>query len=320
MTQPIPPRAFISHASEDKARFVEDFALQLRQHGVDAWLDKWEMLPGDKLIEKIFHEGIRNSDVVIIVLSQYSIKKPWVREEIDAAFMKRLEGKVRIIPVIIDECEVPEELRATLYERVDDLSDYAASVRRIVASIFGTSEKPPLGTPPRHTQLPIDHIPGLSSIDTTILKVACEVTLDTDYPIVQPGVFLNRLQELEISEEEVHESLQILEDRYLIDASWAFGPTLVSVRVTPRGFENYGRFFIPGFNDLVNQTLLAIVNYDLGSNEAVASHLGKPRRLTEYVLDLLHDRKLIKVRKYGGRNVLIDVLPQGKRYAEQIGR
>jgi hypothetical protein len=39
------PKVFISHASEDKQRLVEQFAQCLRATGVDAWLDKWEMNP-----------------------------------------------------------------------------------------------------------------------------------------------------------------------------------------------------------------------------------------------------------------------------------
>lgn len=38
------PKVFISHASEDKVRFVLGFAEKLRAAGIDAWLDRWEML------------------------------------------------------------------------------------------------------------------------------------------------------------------------------------------------------------------------------------------------------------------------------------
>ena len=53
------PKVFLSHASEDKLRFVDEFASRLMKNGVDAWLDKWEMLPGDSLVDKIFEEGRR---------------------------------------------------------------------------------------------------------------------------------------------------------------------------------------------------------------------------------------------------------------------
>ena len=52
------PKIFLSHASEDKDRFVLGFARQLRENGVDVWLDQWGMRPGDSLADKIFEEGL----------------------------------------------------------------------------------------------------------------------------------------------------------------------------------------------------------------------------------------------------------------------
>ena len=37
------PKVFVSHAGEDKDRFVLGFATRLRAKGIDAWLDKCEM-------------------------------------------------------------------------------------------------------------------------------------------------------------------------------------------------------------------------------------------------------------------------------------
>jgi hypothetical protein len=47
-------KVFISHASEDKERFVIKFSEYLLEKGIDVWLDRWEMLPGDSLVGKIF--------------------------------------------------------------------------------------------------------------------------------------------------------------------------------------------------------------------------------------------------------------------------
>lgn len=33
------PKVFISHANEDKDRFVVEFARRLRENGIDAWLE-----------------------------------------------------------------------------------------------------------------------------------------------------------------------------------------------------------------------------------------------------------------------------------------
>ncbi|HFT7679416.1 TPA: toll/interleukin-1 receptor domain-containing protein, partial [Citrobacter braakii] len=76
------PKVFVSHASEDKDRFVMAFAERLRANGVDAWVDKWEIQVGDSLVRKIFSEGLAECSAIIVVLSNYSVNKPWVREEL----------------------------------------------------------------------------------------------------------------------------------------------------------------------------------------------------------------------------------------------
>jgi hypothetical protein len=73
------PKVFLSHASEDKGRFVLDFARQLRENGVDVWLDQWEMKPGDSLVDKIFDEGLKDASAVRAIrfrIAQSGIGRP----------------------------------------------------------------------------------------------------------------------------------------------------------------------------------------------------------------------------------------------------
>src|ERR1035441_7615422 len=102
------PRVFISHASEDKGRFVLQFAERLRKRGIEAWLDTWEILPGDNILDKVFKEGLNQSDAIIIVLSAVSITKPFVKKELNAAVVRSIYEQTRLIPIRLDECEIPE--------------------------------------------------------------------------------------------------------------------------------------------------------------------------------------------------------------------
>ena len=158
------PKVFVSHASEDKERFVLNFATKLRGQGIDAWLDKWEMLTGDSLVDKLFEEGIKNADAIIIVLSRFSVDRPWVREELNAGIMKRLSKGTRIIPVVIDDCEIPEVLKSTLWEKINDLDNYSDGLDKIVASIYGQKNKPPIGNAPSYISSPVENIAGLTKI------------------------------------------------------------------------------------------------------------------------------------------------------------
>src|SRR5215207_9497571 len=100
------PKVFVSHASEDKDRFVIDFATKLRsEQGLDAKVDTWEILPGDSLVRKIFDEGIGEAEAVIVVISEHSINKPWVREELDVSTVRSIEDGIKLIPVVIGDVE-----------------------------------------------------------------------------------------------------------------------------------------------------------------------------------------------------------------------
>ena len=61
---------FISHSSKDKPA-VEQLARELRARGIDAWLDKWEIGPGDDIVASI-NAGLDAADAGIIVFSQHS--------------------------------------------------------------------------------------------------------------------------------------------------------------------------------------------------------------------------------------------------------
>jgi hypothetical protein len=85
-------KVFLSHASEDKP-LVEQVYLRICQKfpDVQPWLDKYEIIGGDDLIEKV-HAGIEGSDRFLIFLSPNSIDKPWVRTELRKALADEIAG------------------------------------------------------------------------------------------------------------------------------------------------------------------------------------------------------------------------------------
>ena len=134
------------------------------------------MLPGDSLVRKIFTEGLDKADAVVIVLSRVSITKAWVAEELDAAVVKRINDDSKLIPVVLDDLdvktEVPPSVRHLFLEFVPDPNERVTVVRRVVRSIFGTVERPPLGPPPLFADALAVRIPGLDRIDSLVLQLA----------------------------------------------------------------------------------------------------------------------------------------------------
>src|SRR5688572_9582899 len=119
------PKAFVSHAHEDKG-VAEELARALRARGVVAWLDKWEIQLGDSLIQKIFETGLKDCDVFLVLLSPASARSRWVQEELDVAMIRRIEGATRVVPVVVAPTELPIALRPLLWVDLADGVDTVA--------------------------------------------------------------------------------------------------------------------------------------------------------------------------------------------------
>lgn len=105
-------KIFLCHASDDKPS-VRKLYRRLQSDGVDPWLDEENLLPGQKWQLEI-PKAVRSSDAVLVCLSQNSVTKSgYVQKEIkfalDAAD-ERPEDKIFLIPIRLEECEVPERL------------------------------------------------------------------------------------------------------------------------------------------------------------------------------------------------------------------
>lgn len=138
-------KVFLSYASEDK-KLVEQVHLRIakRYPKIEAWLDKYEILGGDDLIDKI-HAGITAADKFLIFLSPNSIDKPWVRTELRKALADEISGVKPefIIPIKIGTIpSFPPFLESRFYIDIENktedewLQDIYAAIHR---------EKKPLG-------------------------------------------------------------------------------------------------------------------------------------------------------------------------------
>ncbi|MFA5018204.1 MAG: toll/interleukin-1 receptor domain-containing protein [Methylobacter sp.] len=308
------PKVFVSHASEDKDRFVLQFAAHLRQNGIDAWLDKWEMLPGDSLVDKIFEEGIKEAKAVIIVLSKFSVDKPWVREELNAACVKRINNGSKLIPVVIDDCEIPEVLKSTLWEKITDLSSYDANLERIISSIFGVIDKPPIGSSPEYLKSFISNIGGLNNIDSLVLRLSCEAALESGNDFLDPeNVFLKDGKPL-VPEQDLEDSLEMLDRNGYIKLSRTIGGGLFHYQIAIYGFDVYANSCIPNYQDRVVALVSAIVNQKLENNIALQQELNEPQILINHILDALESKNhLTQIKTLGGHYYIHNISPALKR-------
>jgi hypothetical protein len=106
-------RIFLCHSSGDKPA-VRQLRHRLQESGYEPWLDEEDLLPGQKWEQEI-PKAVRNSDVVLVCLSQESVtKQGYVQKEIKLALDaadQRPDGTIFLIPVRLSDCNIPERLR-----------------------------------------------------------------------------------------------------------------------------------------------------------------------------------------------------------------
>ena len=158
-------RAFISYSHADK-EFVRRLADALNKNGVSLFFDEWDIRPGDSLIKKIFEEGLAKSDFFFVVLSKTSVDSSWVREELDVATVRRIEGFTRVVPILVEDCEIPWSLRALRW--LDMRTDFDSGVRELTKLAHGVDDRPKLGETPEYVQNLADSIGGLSKEASTV--------------------------------------------------------------------------------------------------------------------------------------------------------
>lgn len=105
-------KVFLCHAHADRNTVHELYAC-LIQDGVDAWLDKEKLLPGQDW-ELEIRKAVREADVVIVCISkqfnQAGFRQKEVRLVLDTA-LEQPEGEIFIVPARLEECDALESLR-----------------------------------------------------------------------------------------------------------------------------------------------------------------------------------------------------------------
>lgn len=124
---------FISYFSGDR-EFVKRLELDLRLREIKVWLDEAEIEIGDSITDKI-QKGLTDSYSFMIVLSPEALARPWVKEELRAAYNLRLAGEFKILPVLHKECEIPPFLIDYKYADFRDPKRYHEQLALLERSI-----------------------------------------------------------------------------------------------------------------------------------------------------------------------------------------
>jgi hypothetical protein len=216
-----------------------------------------------------------------------------------------------LIPVIIDDVEdrLPVMLKSTIWQRIGDLDDYEEEFQRIRDSIYNRRERPALGDPPGYVRAITDTLPGLSPIDTLVLRLSCESVIGSEYYGVYTPDVWEQIQALEVPLPEFNDSLEVLHGAgYLrIDPE-----TVGSADASPSGyevlldgFEEYAKTEVEvygGVKDAVGYYILnhiEEVDHHLTSDE-IADALVQPRMIVKHVIKVFARDDLVQALEVSG--------------------
>jgi len=130
----MPPSVFLSHSSRDRF-FARKLAEKLQVQGISVSIDEAELKVGDSLVEKI-SSAIDRTDFVAAILSPNSIRSGWVQKELKLAMTKEIQGRaVRVLPILIEACDLPEFLRDKLYADFTDPKDFDGPFERLLNAL-----------------------------------------------------------------------------------------------------------------------------------------------------------------------------------------
>jgi hypothetical protein len=130
------PRVFLAYADED-VETVRRLFRSLKSAGLDPWLDKEKLLPGQNWPRAI-ERAIEMSDFFVACFSRLATAKRGhfqseLRYALDCAARLPL-GRIFLIPARLDNCDVPVEIRRSI-QYVDLFPDWEKGVGRVLAAI-----------------------------------------------------------------------------------------------------------------------------------------------------------------------------------------
>jgi hypothetical protein len=154
------PKVFISysHDSLDHKKWVNELGVRLRNNGIDAILDQWELQPGDDL-PHFMETHLSNADHIIMICTELYVQKAnkgqggvgYEKMIITSNLLKNIDTN-KIIPIIRQnsKSEIPTFLKTKLYINFSKSADYEFNFDELIRTIHQSPlfKKPEIGNNP----------------------------------------------------------------------------------------------------------------------------------------------------------------------------
>jgi len=125
-------RIFLSHSSQDD-EFAARLASDLKAAGFAPWLDDDEVFVGDSIVSSV-SRALDSSDFVVVICSKTAVASGWVEREWAVRYSEEVKKHyVRVLPQLIEDCELPALLRDRSY--ADFRQNHSAGLNELIRVI-----------------------------------------------------------------------------------------------------------------------------------------------------------------------------------------
>lgn len=338
------PKAFLSHSSKDKERFVEPLARKLVEGGLEVFYDVWDIQAGDSLPQTLYR-GIDEAGTFVLVWSKNAEDSAWVREELESGTHKKIEQNGVLIPIIIkddglDESEFPGAIKHLLQSRVnapsgggsiadEEVEAVAQSILRVVFDI--PEQRPPLGPPPSYAASPPSRANafwasiGLDQSELAVLKIIGELANENENDFINTSDVVDRARvEHDFTQDDTLDHLEILESSV---GHIKIGHGMHSDRLRrlghfhllDKGLMWYFKTFVEESAEIERAVYAVVANGGPnGDLKSVANELDAPILLVRLVGEQLKERNAIIVSDgHGSEQYIVLSMPVLRKIAKK---
>ncbi len=257
-----PLRVFLCHGNNDKDS-IRRLYTQLSADGVDAWLDEEKLLPGQDWKSEI-PKAIRNSDIIVIILSKRTItREGYVQKEIKQALDvadEKSDETIYLIPAKLEECPIPDRLGNKQWVNLYEEKGY----EQLISALSSRAKK-------LHRKIPAKTTCPAPFVVTTITagtpqkninpRKGNKVVSETggifdplpDLSSLQPVPFVNRVDEIDA----ITATASVGGQYFLVDAPAGYGKTYLLRQLDERfrAKETWDHAFVSVKRDWSLETL-----------------------------------------------------------------
>ncbi|MBN8635339.1 MAG: TIR domain-containing protein [Anaerolineae bacterium] len=120
------PKVFISYSRSDWPTYVQTLVAELRQNGIDTWVDQHLIEGGDDWLDRI-NQALEDCTAMVLCVSPQALASKWVKME----YRYFIDENKLIVPILLEETKLPVELRPLQHLRY---GDFAELVKRLSKS------------------------------------------------------------------------------------------------------------------------------------------------------------------------------------------